>query len=137
MGTDRVVRLPLGHSPMVSFEDAPVAVVDWLRDDTTDEVRVVAVDGHSAAGESSFARMLVDRVRAVLVAGDDFYLGVADGVERVPGLRSSRRQHRQPRHGARHRTFTVLRKGGKLVTMPLARGLPAPSIWRSKNGPTP
>ncbi|MCW2538490.1 MAG: integrase [Frankiales bacterium] len=33
-----------------------------------------------------------------------------------------------------HRTLSVLRKGGKIVTIPLAP--PAPSIWRSANGLT-
>ena len=35
-----------------------------------------------------------------------------------------------------HRTLTVLRKGGKLVTMPLAPRSPGPSIWPSANGST-
>jgi hypothetical protein len=63
----------------VSFEDALVALVHWLGD-RAGQVAGVAVDGHSAAGKSSFARMVVEGVDAVLVTGDDFYrvMGEAD-----------------------------------------------------------
>lgn len=36
-------------------------------------IGVVAVDGHSAAGKSTFASTLADRIGAVIVRGDDFY----------------------------------------------------------------
>jgi uridine kinase len=55
------------------------------------EVRVLAIDGHSAAGKSTFAQALASRTGAVLVRGDDFYrvmdeavradLSPAEGVE--------------------------------------------------------
>jgi integrase/recombinase XerD len=35
-----------------------------------------------------------------------------------------------------HRTLTILRKGGKVVTIPWHRGRPGPSIWRSANAAT-
>ena len=38
-----------------------------------DSITVVAVDGHSAAGKSTFAGRLAERVPAAVVAGDDFY----------------------------------------------------------------
>ena len=34
-----------------------------------------------------------------------------------------------------HRTLRVLRKGGKVVTIPLAPRTAGPSIWPSENGP--
>lgn len=43
---------------------------------------VVGVDGHSAAGKSTFAEALARRVGAALVRGDDFYR-VMDEVERA------------------------------------------------------
>jgi integrase len=33
-----------------------------------------------------------------------------------------------------HRTLTIVRKGGKVVTIPLAPDGPGPSTWRSANG---
>lgn len=39
----------------------------------SDSVTVVAIDGHSAAGKSTFATQLAERVPAAVVAGDDFY----------------------------------------------------------------
>ncbi len=45
-------------------------------------VRVIAVDGHSAAGKSTFAQLVATRFGAALVAGDDFYR-VMDPVERA------------------------------------------------------
>lgn len=43
---------------------------------------VVAVDGHSAAGKSTFARRLSVRLSAAVVSGDDFYR-VMDPTERA------------------------------------------------------
>jgi uridine kinase len=64
----------------VSFEEALLAVIDMLLDRTSCKVCAVAVDGHSAAGKSSFGHMLAHRVGAALVTGDDFYrvMGEAD-----------------------------------------------------------
>lgn len=45
-------------------------------------VNVIAVDGHSAAGKSTFATALADRIGAVVVSGDDFYR-VLDEAERA------------------------------------------------------
>jgi uridine kinase len=38
-----------------------------------DSITVVAADGHSAAGKSTFAGGLAERMPAAVVAGDDFY----------------------------------------------------------------
>ena len=43
---------------------------------------IVAVDGHSAAGKSTFARRLADKLDAATVPGDDFYR-VMDPAERT------------------------------------------------------
>ncbi len=43
---------------------------------------MIAVDGHSAAGKSTFARRLADTLGAAMVPGDDFYR-VMDPAERV------------------------------------------------------
>jgi len=45
---------------------------EWLSE-RPEEVRVVAVDGQSAAGKSTFADALADRTSAAVVRGDDFY----------------------------------------------------------------
>lgn len=45
---------------------------EWLGD-RAGEVSVVVVDGHSAAGKSTFADALAGRSSAALVRGDDFY----------------------------------------------------------------
>ena len=57
-----------------------------------DGVAIVAVDGHSAAGKSTFATQLADRIGGSIVQGDDFYrvmepaeragLSPADGASR-------------------------------------------------------
>jgi uridine kinase len=49
----------------------------WL-DGHRGEPRVLAVDGHSAAGKSTFADALASRTDAVLVRGDDFYRVMAE-----------------------------------------------------------
>ena len=72
-------------------EEALAEAARWL-DGSAGRPRVVAVDGHSAAGKSTFAETLAKRAGAVLVRGDDFYrvtseaeragLGPREGVER-------------------------------------------------------
>jgi hypothetical protein len=46
--------------------------------------------------------------------------GVVAGVERLADLRGPRRQHRRPGSRAWPSDITVMRKGGKMITMPLA-----------------
>jgi uridine kinase len=67
-------------------------VVRWLRENDRGRSRVIAIDGYSAAGKSSFADALASRTGAALVRGDDFYrvmdederarLAPLDGIER-------------------------------------------------------
>jgi uridine kinase len=67
-------------------------VASWLRENDRGESRVVAVDGYSAAGKSSFADALASRTGGTLGRGDDFYrvmdederaqLAPLDGIER-------------------------------------------------------
>lgn len=45
----------------------------------SDSVTVVAIDGHSAGGKSTFAARLAERVPAAIVAGDDFYRVMDEG----------------------------------------------------------
>ncbi|WP_168207486.1 uridine kinase family protein [Microlunatus elymi] len=47
-------------------------VVDLVRQ-RPDDVVIIAVDGHSAAGKSTFARAVAAELDAALVHGDDFY----------------------------------------------------------------
>ena len=63
--------------------------------------------GRPARGRGPRART---RARPHLVAG----------AQRAPGLRSHRGQHRGAGLERGHRTLTILRKGGKVVTVPLA-----------------
>lgn len=53
-----------------------IEAIDWLQRLLRRHARpvsVIAVDGHSAAGKSTFARELTGRFGAVRVRGDDFY----------------------------------------------------------------
>ncbi|MFM7535196.1 MAG: AAA family ATPase [Acidimicrobiales bacterium] len=47
-----------------------------------DRITLIGVDGHSAAGKSTFAARLAERLDASLVRGDDFYR-VMDAAERA------------------------------------------------------
>jgi uridine kinase len=74
----------------MQFAQALEEVATWP-DGHRGEVAVLAIDGHSAAGKSTFAQALASRTGAVLVRGDDFYrvmdeavradLSPAEGVE--------------------------------------------------------
>lgn len=79
---------------------------------------LIAVDGHSAAGKSTFARQLVQTLDAALVPGDDFYqlmepeerfqLGPAEGAERYYDWERMRDQVLKPLHegrAARYRPY--------------------------------
>jgi uridine kinase len=44
-----------------------------LADSSGNGVRLVAIDGHSAAGKSTFATAVAARTDAALISGDDFY----------------------------------------------------------------
>lgn len=48
-------------------------IESWLAEAERHSPVVVAVDGHSAAGKSTFSEGLADRVGAAIVNGDDFY----------------------------------------------------------------
>jgi uridine kinase len=75
---------------MRTYQEAVAEAGRWL-EARSDRTRVVAVDGHSAAGKSTFAATLAHHARAALLRGDDFYrvmneaeraeLGPAEGVE--------------------------------------------------------
>jgi len=54
------------------FDDGVDRVVRLLHH-TTQPVKVVAIDGHSAAGNSTFAARLTERMPGAVVHGDDFY----------------------------------------------------------------
>jgi uridine kinase len=47
-----------------------------------DRITLICVDGHSAAGKSTFASRLAERLAASLVRGDHFY-GVTSPAERA------------------------------------------------------
>ena len=74
------------------FEAAVDAAAHFLSDQPRGDVQMVAIDGHSAAGKSTFAAALAARLDAALVPGDDFYrvmkneeraqLSPSEGVER-------------------------------------------------------
>jgi len=63
------------------FDEGLEAAEVLTRQQATAIVRIVAVDGHSAAGKSAFADSLTQRVDASIVHGDDFYR-VMDDSER-------------------------------------------------------
>ena len=56
----------------MQFAQALEEAATWP-DGHRSEVRVLAVDGHSAAGKSTFAEALASGTGAALVRGDDFY----------------------------------------------------------------
>jgi uridine kinase len=74
------------------FEAGVDAATRWLSDQPRGDVQMVAIDGQSAAGKSTFAAALAARIDAALVSGDDFYrvmndedraqLSASDGIER-------------------------------------------------------
>lgn len=71
--------------------DAAIHEIEsWLADAEGRSPVVIAVDGHSAAGKSTFSQGLADRVGAAIVNGDDFY--------RV--MNSSERARLSPAEGA-------------------------------------
>jgi cytidylate kinase len=57
----------------LSFEAGLDTAARRLADGLEDGVRLVAIDGHSAAGKSTFAAALAVRTDAALISGDDFY----------------------------------------------------------------
>jgi uridine kinase len=66
----------------MQFAEALDEAAGWLGKRDRGEVRVLAVDGHSAAGKSTFADALASRTGGALVRGDDFYR-VMDETERA------------------------------------------------------
>jgi hypothetical protein len=66
----------LGADPTslpLTFAEGLDAAVRGLGDPSPSAVRIVAVDGHSGAGKSTFAAAQAARIAATLVPGDDFY----------------------------------------------------------------
>jgi uridine kinase len=66
----------MGHMPRLTpmrFAQALDEAASWVEERRRGEIRVLAVDGHSAAGKSKFADALASRTGAALVRGDDFY----------------------------------------------------------------
>lgn len=66
----------------MQFAQALDEAAAWLDERYRGEPRVLAVDGHSAAGKSMFADALASRTGAAVVRGDDFYR-VMDEAERA------------------------------------------------------
>jgi hypothetical protein len=66
----------------MQFARALDEAAGWLDERQPREPCVVAVDGHSAAGKSTFADALASRTGAALARGDDFYR-VMDEAERA------------------------------------------------------
>lgn len=60
--------------------EALAFVERWVRERRPGGVSVIAVDGHSAAGKSTFADAIAARTRATIVRADDFYSVMADDV---------------------------------------------------------
>lgn len=68
----------LHEQVMVLTSDAAIHEFEsWIAEAGTDTPLVVAVDGHSAAGKSTFSQRLAEKVDAALVNGDDFLSGDA------------------------------------------------------------
>jgi uridine kinase len=70
----------------MQFARALDEAAGWLDERQPREPCVVAVDGHSAAGKSTFADALASRTGAALARGDDFYrvMDEADRAELAP-----------------------------------------------------
>lgn len=66
----------------MQFAEALDEAAGWLGSRHRGEVCVLAIDGHSAAGKSTFADALASRTGGALVRGDDFYR-VMDETERA------------------------------------------------------
>jgi uridine kinase len=79
MRSNRVPRADPRSRPL-TFAEGLDAVVRRLGDPSPSAVRIVAVDGHSGAGKSTFAAALAARIVATLVPGDDFYRVMDDEV---------------------------------------------------------
>src|ERR687896_691212 len=77
-------RMPKARG--MPFAQALDEAAAWL-DGHRGEPHVLAVDGHSAAGKSTFADALAGRTGAVVVRGDDFYrvMAEAERAELAPG----------------------------------------------------
>lgn len=75
-------RSPVGETDGVDDQAALDAVEAWVTGAQRDgDVAVIAVDGHSAAGKSTFAERAAAHLDASLLHGDDFYR-VMDEAER-------------------------------------------------------
>ena len=94
------------------FDEGVDRVVGLLHH-TTQPVKVVAIDGHSAAGKSTFAARLAKRMPGAVVHGDDFYR-VMDEDERAS---------LSPPEGAAH--YYDWQRLRDEVLVPLRRGRPA------------
>jgi cytidylate kinase len=53
--------------------DGAIAAIGRLLDGTDARLTLIAVDGHSAAGKSTFARRLARRLSAAIIEADAFY----------------------------------------------------------------
>lgn len=84
------VRYPPRQVVPLTSDAAIDEIESWLAEAEGHSPAVIAVDGHSAAGKSTFSERLADRVGAAVVSGDDFY--------RV--MNSSERARLSPAEGA-------------------------------------
>jgi uridine kinase len=102
----------LHEQVMALTSDAAIPEFEpWIAEAGTDTPLVVAVDGHSAAGKSTFSQRLAERVDAALVSGDDFYrvmpaskrtmLGPADGADLYYDWERMRDEALRPLHEGR------------------------------------
>lgn len=104
---------------MALTSDAAIHEIEsWIAEAGRDSPVVVAVDGHSAAGKSTFALRLAVVVDAALVNGDDFYrvmpgpqramLGPSDGADLYYDWERMRDEALRPLHegrAARYRPY--------------------------------
>ena len=94
----------------------------WVREHDRGAVSVIAVDGHSATGKSTFADAIAERTQATIVRADDFYSVMADDV----------RAHLSPHAGID--AYYDWRRMRDEALLPLRRGSPAtyrPYDWAS------
>jgi uridine kinase len=99
--------------------DAAIQEIEsWLAETEDHHPVMVAIDGHSAAGKSTFAQRLAESVGAAIVNGDDFYrvmepgdrtrLGPAQGADLYYDWERMRDQALRPLHegrAARYRPY--------------------------------
>jgi uridine kinase len=89
-------------------------------------VRIFAIDGHSAAGKSTFAAALAARLDAALIPGDDFYrvmndeeraqLSPSEGIERYFDWERMRAEVLVPLRDGRDAVYRAYDWGSGLLT---------------------